>query len=565
MTARVNAAVPPSASLGDAMLARRKVTAQIEKESTEKTGLRSDVVTLWRGGAYHLYRYKRYTDIRLVFAPEQQAAFYGGDPDNFEYPRFDLDVCFFRVYENGVPVKPAHFLKWSEKGAGDGDLVFVSGHPGNTSRLLTVPEIEYLRDSQYPYILELLKRREVLLSNWGARSEENERRSRDDLFSYQNSRKVRDGELDEIRDPAFMAAKVEAENAFKKLLADRPDGKDALGAFERIAQAQKAIRSIEWRLRMLENARGFDSESFTFARSLLRAGDERVKQNGERLQEYSESHRASFEQQLFSDKPVYSDMEILTLGDSLEFMVDHLGYGDPLVQNVLAGKSPRARAAELVLGTKVRDLAFRRSLYDGGAAAVAAAKDPMIEVARLIDGESRALRKVAETLGEEKQQAQATMDRARFAVYGSATYPDATFTLRLSYGQVLGYEENGKQIPAHTTIGGLYERASEHHNKVPFDLPGRWIDRRAAVKTDTPYNFVSTADIIGGNSGSPTVNAAGEFVGIIFDGNLQSLSADFFFGPDMRALSVHSAGILEALRDVYQVPALADELVTGHR
>ncbi len=566
VTLRVNAAIPAGVTGNDAALARRKIFAEIEKESTDKTGLRSDVVTLYQGGAYHLYRYKKYTDVRLVFAPEQQAAFYGGDPDNFEYPRYDLDICIFRAYENNVAVKPAHFLKWSEKGAADGELTFVSGHPGNTSRLLTVPELEYTRDSALPYTDAVLKRREVLLSAWAARSEENFRRAREDLFSIQNSRKVRDGHLAALQDPVFFGAKVTAETNFKKQLADRPDGKDALAAFDRIADAQKIIAGIAPRLRLLENGAGFVSDSFTVARQLLRAGDERPKPNGERLREYSEARRESFEQQLFSDKPVYTDLEILMLSDSLTFFVEQLGATDPVVQQVLAGKSPRARAAELITTTQVREVAFRKQLYEGGSAAVAAAKDPMIELARLVDPEARALRKTNEAQTEIKQQAQAIIGKARFAIEGTGNYPDATFTLRLSYGPVLGYEENGQKIPAHTTIAGLYERSEKQHNKEPFDLPPRWIAKKSALDLSTPYNFVSTADIIGGNSGSPIVNKAAEFVGIIFDGNIQSLSGDFGYEDvQARALSVASPGILEALRKVYEVPTLANELVNGHR
>lgn len=566
VTSRVNAAVPLGQTGNDAALARRKIFAEIEKESLDKTGLRSDVVTLYQGGAYHLYRYKRYTDIRLVFAPEQQAAFYGGDPDNFEYPRYDLDICLFRVYENDAPVKPAHFLKWSANGAQDGELSFVSGHPGSTSRLLTVPELEYTRDSQLPYVDALLKRREVLLIAWSARSEENARRAKDDLFSIQNSRKVRDGHLAALQDPVFFGAKVAAETAFKKQLGDRPEGKEALAAFDRIAAAQKVIAGIAPRLRLLENAAAFNSDSFAIARQLLRAGEERPKPNGERLREYSDARRESFEQELFSDKPIHTDLEIVLLSDSLTAFVEQLGATDPLVQSVLAGKSPRARAAELINTTKVRDVAFRKKLYEGGAAAVAAAKDPLIELARLVDPEARTLRKTSEAQSEIKQQAQAIIGKARFALEGTSNYPDATFTLRLSYGPVVGYEENGQKVPAHTTIAGLYERSALQHNKEPFDLPPRWIAKKSAVNLSTPYNFISTADIIGGNSGSPTVNKAGEFTGIIFDGNIQSLSADFGYEDvQSRALSVHSAGILEALRKVYEVPALANELVNGHR
>jgi hypothetical protein len=566
VTARVNAGVPAGLGGDAAADARRKVIAEIEKESLDRTGLRSDVVTLYQGGAYHLYRYKRYTDIRLVFAPEAQAAFYGGDPDNFEFPRYDMDICLFRVYENGQPVHTEHFLKWSASGAREGELVFVSGHPGRTDRLLTTPELELMRDVQFPLLLETLKRREVLMSAWSARSEENSRRADSLLFYIKNSRKVRDGALAALQDPAFMAGKEAAEDDFKRRLAGSAEGAAALAAYRRIAVAEKIIARDYNRYRLLEGAIGFDSDSFVLVRTILRAGDERPKPSGERLAEYSDARRKPLELILFSDKPIYGEFEILRLGDSLTALVEQLGADDPTVQQVLAGKSPRARAAELVLGTQVRDVAFRRRLYAGGAAAVAAAKDPMIELARGIDDEARALRKVAEAEDEVKQQAQAVLGKARFDIEGASTYPDATFTLRLAYGTVSGYEEYGHHVAPITSIAGLYERADSHHGRPPFDLPPRWIERKAAIDLAAPMNFVSTADIIGGNSGSPTVNRAGEFVGIIFDGNIWSLADDFGYDDvQSRALSVHSAGILEALRKVYQVPALADELVNGHR
>jgi hypothetical protein len=566
VTGRVNAAIPIGMTGSEAALARRKILAEIEKESKDKTGLRSDVVTLYQGGAYHLYRFKRYTDIRLVFAPEAQAAFYGGDPDNFEYPRYDLDICLFRVYENGQPVKPTHFLTWSAKGAADGELVFVSGHPGRTSRLLTVPELAYLRDNRIPSTLAQLKRSEVLLTAWSGRSQENARRAREDLFGIQNSRKVYDGELSALQDASFFGAKVAAETAFKQLLSDRTDGREALAAYDRIAAAQTAIAGIARRQRLLDGAGGFGADSFGLARTLLRAGDERTKPNGERLPEYSDARRESFEQRLFSDKPIYADFEILLLGDSLTALTEQLGPNDPVVQAALAGKSPRVRAAELINGTQVRDLAFRHKLYDGGAAAVAAAKDPLIELARAIDAEARSLRKLVEAQTEIKQQAQALIGKSRFAIEGSSNYPDATFTLRLSFGTVKGYEEDGEKFAATTTFAGLYQRSADQLNHEPFDLPPRWVAKKAALNLSVPFNFVSTCDIIGGNSGSPVVNRAGEFVGIIFDGNIQSLSADFGYEEvQSRALSVHSAGIIEALKKIYEVPALVGELVNGHR
>lgn len=566
VTAQVNAAVPADAAPAEAFKARRKVMSRIEKESLEKTGLRSNVIMLYQGGAYHLYRFKRYTDVRLVFAPEQQVAFYGGDPDNFEFPRYDLDICLFRVYENGLPIKAAHYLKWSKTGASEGELTFVSGHPGRTDRLLTLTEIEYLRDVQFPYTLARLKRLDSLLTSWSARTAENARRAREDFFGVQNSRKARDGGLAGLQDPAFLKKKADAEQQFRLRLAANGEFAEAQAAYDKIAAAQAAIREHALRFRLLEGEHGFAGESFGLARTLLRAGEERPKPNGERLKEFTDSEKQSLELALFSDKPIYEDYETLRLADSLTFLAEQLGYNDPLVQQVLAGRSPRERAAELIRTTKVRDVAFRKKLYEGGEAAVAAANDPLIELARLVDPEARELRKFMETQDEAKQQAHAAIARARFKLEGTGKYPDATFTLRLSFGPVVGYEEDGKKVPALTTFAGLYQRSAEMNNKSPFDLPARWLKKKDALNLSTPFNFVSTADIIGGNSGSPVVNRAGEFVGIIFDGNLQSLVLDFAYDDvQARALSVHSSAILEALNKVYGVKELARELQTGKR
>ncbi len=563
-TARVNAAVPKDADPAAAFLARRKVIAQIEKESLAKTGLRSDVVTLWQGGAYHLYRYKRYTDVRLVFAPEYQIAFYGGEPDNFEFPRYNLDICLFRAYEDGKPARIKNYLHVSPDGPREGELVFVSGHPGRTSRLLTVAELQNIRDQQLPFRLETVKRREVLLSNWSLRSEENARRAKGMLFFAKNSRKRSDGQLAGLLEPGLFAAKVKAETDFKGQLAGQPELADALAAYDRIADATRILAGQAPRYELLEYGRAFNCESFYIARTLLRAAEERPKPNGERLREFSDSGKVSLELELFSEKPIYTDLETLTLADSLTFFVNQRGVNDPLVQSVLAGKSPRDRAAELINGTKVRDVASRKQLYDGGSNAVFAAKDPMIELARLVDPESRALRKVSETQNEAKQQAHAAIARARNTLLGLTDYPDATFTLRLAFGVVKGWEEDGKTVPAFTTVGGLYARAAEMKNQPPFDLPPAWVKRPPQLNPQTPFNFVGSCDIVGGNSGSPVVNRAGEFVGIIFDGNLQSLSWDYVFNDAQgRATSVDSAAILEALKNVYMASKLVNELKTG--
>jgi hypothetical protein len=566
VTSRVNAAVPAGVPAEEAFKARRRVIESIEKESLDRTGFRSDVVTLFQGGAYHLYRFKKYTDVRLVFAPEQQIAFFGGDPDNFEYPRFDLDVCLFRVYEHDRPVKVPHFLKWSAQGVAPGELTFVSGHPGRTDRLLTVAELEYLRDVAFPYQLERLKRREVLLNAWGQRSAENRRRSRDDLFGLQNSRKARDGGHAGLYDPAILRAKQSAEANFRQRLAARPEFADALAAYDRIATAQQAVGRLALRYRLLEGEHGFSSESFGLARTLLRSGDEFPKPSGERLKGFGDAGKESLELELFSDKPIHEDLEIVSLADSLTFLAEKLGWADPLVQQVMAGQSPRARARQLIRTTKVRDVAFRKQLYAGGAAAVRAAQDPLIEVARMVDPEARELRRQMEAHDETRQQAHAAIGRARFQLDGANTYPDATFTLRLSYGTVKGYSEEGKEVPPITTMAGLYQRAASQEYQPPFDLPPRWMKKRSSINPNTPLNFIGTHDIIGGNSGSPVVNRAGEFVGIIFDGNLQSLVLDFAYEDvEARALSVHSTGILESLRKVYGAKALADELVNGRR
>ncbi len=566
VTDRVNAAVKTDSNPEDAFAARRAVMAEIEKESLEKTGLRSDVVTLYQGGRYHLYRFKKYTDVRLVFAPEQQIAFFGGDPDNFEYPRFDLDICLFRAYENGKPAKVEHYLKWSSKGVSEGDLVFVSGHPGNTSRQLTMAELEYLRDQHFPYVLQRLNSLEVMLLAYSARSNENARRAKDTLFGVQNSRKAREGMFAGLLNSQLMTQKQTAEQALRTAVAQDPNAKEVLVSWERIADAQHVIASNAQQYNLLEGAHAFNSTLFDIARTIARAVEEKDKPNGERLREFRDSNLESLELQLFSEEPIYDDFEQIKLADSLTWLVKQLSFSHPLVQKVLAGRSPRHRAAELVLGTKLKDVMLRRKLYAGTVADVEAAHDTMIELARLVDPEARAVRKIIETQDEIKRQAHARIIQTRFALEKTSSYPDATFTLRLAFGTVIGYEENGQAIPYQTTFAGLYERAAAHLYKPPFDLPRRWIDWKSKLNLHTPFNFVSTADIIGGNSGSPVVNREGEFVGIIFDGNLQSLVLDFAYTDfQVRAISVNSQAIIEALRKVYGAAELVNEIIGRKR
>jgi len=566
VTDRVNAAVKPDIKPAEAFAARRKVIADISKESTDKTGLRSDVVTLYQGGMYHLYRFKKYTDVRIVFAPEQQIAFYGGDPDNFEYPRYDFDICLMRVYEDKKPAKIDHYLKWSSHGAEDNELVFVSGHPGRTDRLNTVSELKYIRDQQMPRTLQMLNRLEVLLLSYSGRSEENARKAKELLFGVQNSRKARLGGLEGLMDPALIASKEKSEAILRDAVLKNEKLKDATYAWDKIEGANKVANAHAKEINLLEGGRAFNSTLFGIARHLVRAAEEKPKPNGERLREYSDSNLDSLKFQLFSEEPLYDDFEILKLANSLMFLAEQFGEDAPIVQKVLAGKSPNDRAVELVAGSKLKDVATRQKLYEGGKEAIMASNDPMIALAKLIDPESRAIRKIYETEVEEvKRQAYAQIAKAKFAVEGTSTYPDATFTLRLSFGQVKGYMENGKTVPFETTFAGLYERAAEHKNKEPFDLPRRWEERKDKLDLKTPFNFVCTADIIGGNSGSPVINKNAEVVGLIFDGNIQSLVLDYAYTDVVaRAVAVHSQGIIEALRKVYDADDIADEM-TGKK
>ena len=465
VTAQVNAAVKPEMTPEQAFAARRAVMAAIEKVSLDQTGLRSDVITLYQGGQYHLYRYKKYTDVRLVFAPEHQIAFFGGDPDNFEYPRFNLDICLFRAYENGRPAKLEHYLKWSGKGVSERELVFVSGNPGSTDRQLTVDELEAQRDLLLPFRLDRLHDLEVMLAAYSARGEENARRARKMFLGVQNSRKATEGRQAGLLDPALMAKKRAEEAQLRQALSSQ---KEALAAWDEIRQAQRVLAPVHAPYALLESGQGFNSTLFSIARTLLRAAGEKSKPNGERLREFRESNRESLELRLFSEEPIYDDFEQVKLADSLTWLAQKMGFANPLVQKVLAGKSPRDRAAELVAGTKLKAVAARRQLYAADPSALQQAGDPMLELARLVDPEARRLRAIVETQDEAKQQAYAKIAHAKFAVEKGATYPDATFTLRLAFGEATGYVEDNRPVPFQTTFAGLFERAASHHDTPPL-------------------------------------------------------------------------------------------------
>ena len=562
VTDRVNAATEGAKNTEEEFAKRKAVIAEIQKESTEKSGFRTDVVTLYQGGEYWLYRYKKYTDVRLVFAPEQQAAFYGGDPDNFTYPRYDLDMALYRVYENGKPVDSKDYLKWNPQGAGDGELVFVSGHPGSTQRSDTYTSLVFDRDTVTPIVIQVLKRRIATLKDYAARGPEQARQAASQIFSLENSLKVYVGRLEGLQDKKLMEKKQKEEDDFRAKVDANPElkrdyGKAWDGVAEAIDKARPRIKE--------QYFRSADSQLAGLAITLVTYVAEIRKPDGERLEGFHDSQLESLKLRLFSPAPIYPEMEIARMTSALEADVRELGPNDAWIKAVLDGRTPKDAANQTISGTKVGEAAFRKSLAEGGPTAVDASTDPLIAMARRIDPIRREqikwfeknVQSVEERSGEE-------LGKARFAVYGKNAYPDATFTLRLSYGRVMGYPMNGTKAPYKTTMYGLYDRAASFDNKVPFDLPKRYVDGKDKLDLSTPFNFVTTNDIIGGNSGSPVVNRNGDVVGLIFDGNIQSLVGDFVYDSyQNRAVAVHTAAMTEALKKLYGAQKLVDELM-GH-
>jgi Peptidase S46 len=564
VTSRVNAAVKAGVTPEEAEAAHKAVEAAIEKESFDRTGFYSEVVTLFGGARYDLYQYKKYPDVRLVFSPDWNMASFGGDPDNFEFPRFDLDICLFRIYEHGKPLKTTDYLKWNSAGPAKDQLVFVAGHPGSSQRLVTMDELDYQRDLRLPMLVGELDRIEQALRIFSATSSEHAREAGETLAYVANSRKAYHGFLKGLRDPDLLKAKAQEETNFRVWLAQHPEQKEAPDAYARVREAVQADRD---NFKAYQAYERFASRSdlFNMARTLVRAAAERAKPNGERLPAYRESSLPSLEFRLFSGRPYYPDLEVFFLGDALENLVKEYGEDDALVKKLLAGKSPHARAEELVRRTKIEDIAVRKKLYAGGEKALQTSLDPLLDFTAAMDSAARAARKIDDNDDEIKRRAYAKIYQARVDLKRAPSYPDATGTLRLAYGTVSGYQADGKFIEPLTDFAGLYAHSAEHHNESPFDLSPAWVEQKSKLNLATPFNFVTTADILGGNSGSPVVNQKGEFVGIIFDGNEPSLSGRYAYDPAQnRSVAVDSAAIVEALRQIYHADALVAELESGH-
>ncbi|MDB4992475.1 MAG: Peptidase [Parcubacteria group bacterium] len=566
VTDKVLDAVSKAKNLDQKTQMRRAVIADIEKKSLEGTGMRSDVVTLYNGGKYHLYRYKKYTDIRLVFAPEAAIAGYGGDIDNYEFPRYCLDVTFFRVYENGKPlVSPNHFT-WYTGAPTLGQTLFVVGHPGTTDRLTTFDRIKLTRDILMPKTMDYIHRKEVSLQQYAGRSLERARRADDELHSIRNVRKRYEGQLAAIQSPAFLKQLEDRETAIRSAIKKDPALKKLAGnAWDDVKKATETLIANRDEFIMFEGGRAFDTEYFALARTIVRLTDEDTKPNAKRLQEFGDARRASLMDRLYSAAPIYSDLEEHTFTDSLRNLVETIGFKDKDVLKILNGKSVETIAKECISKTKLGSVAERKRLVKGGHSAVKASKDPFIQLASLIDKRARKIRTLIENeVQTVTQDAYGRIAQALFGLYGEALYPDATFTLRLAYGTQVPYATQKVPEPAYTTIGGVFQHGEQHSFDGAWKLPERWEKNRAKLeKNPAAFNFITTHDTHGGNSGSPVITKDKEIVGLLFDGLVETQGGDsFMYMADSKehTVCVHSEGIYSLLKTIYGADELAKEL-----
>jgi hypothetical protein len=562
VTDRVSRSVPAGASAKTAAAERTKIIKTIEEECGKTAADAScQVVTMYRGGQYKLYRFSRYSDVRLVFAPEGQIAFFGGDPDNFTYPRWNLDVSFVRAYIDGKPAATPHHFVWSPAGTKEGDLTFVIGNPGSTGRLNTMAQLEYLRDVQYPVQLDQLKR---LIETYHALSRSDDARGkalRNTIFGLENSQKAIAGYQSGLLDPRMMARKREWERTFRARVEADPALRRQYGrAWLVIADVSLRRKQIDVR-RRYHSAGAYGSRLLSLALGTLRYGTETAKPDTARLQPYQEANRQTLERNLFGGAPIDLVQEKALLAAYFTAMQRELPATDPVLRQALQGRTPEAAAQAMVDGATLTSGDDRKALATGPRAALAASADPFLQLARVIDPLERALTREAADLTDREAQANEQVARALLAVYGNSVAPDATFSLRISDGEVRRYPMNGTVAAPYTTFNGLYERAAAFGEQPPFDVPARWKERRDSLAPDTPFNGVSTNDIIGGNSGSPVINRDAEVVGLIFDGNIEMLPNRFLFTERVaRSVWVDSRAIVHALRRVYDAFPLADEL-----
>ena len=567
VTDKVAAAVTASMTPQEISAARQKAIQAIQGEP--QPGVNRQVVSLYAGAVHHLYTYKVYSDVRLVFGVEYQTGFYGGDADNFTYPRYNVDVSMFRLYENDKPAETPNYLKWSPKGSVEGELVFTTGHPGSTQRLNTLAHLKYRRDAALPFSIATLEMREAAVKAWMAQSEENARQARTELFGIQNGLKSQRGQLSGLQDPAVMAKKEASEKRLRAELAKNPAKQKELGdAWDTIEKSLEVARQIDAERNFIANAAGLNSTLFAQARQMVRAaynppaaGAAAGRGAGGRGGQGAPAG-APGGGRGGAQPPVDIAREKLNLAGSLAFMQKQLGVDHAIVKRILAGKTPEARAAELVDGTRITDTEIRNLLQAGGKATIDISTDPMVVLARSLEADAQAVTKRFDAeVTAVQAAAYPKIGEAVFVVDGPKAYPDATGTLRLSYGTVKGYVEDGRKVPPYTVTAGLYERAAQHGGQPDYALAPKWVEAKPALDPKTPFNFASTNDIVGGNSGSAVVNRKGEIVGLVFDGNIQMLPGYFVYEETVnRAVSVDSRIVLESLRKVYKADALANEI-----
>ncbi len=536
--------------------------SRIENEcSGKKEDIRCDVVTLYFGGKYHLYKYQRYQDVRLVFAPEIAIANFGGDPDNFMFPRYDLDMALLRAYDKDAPLKTGQFFKWSSSGAVPGELTFVSGHPGRSERLLTIPELEFQRDVYLPYRIFYLSEFRGLITEFQTRGAEQKRFSMATLLEIENSLKAFKGRLEALQDKTFFTEKVADENLLRRKINSNPVLKRQYGnAWAEIAKAEASYKDILKDYQFIERDRGFSSTLYSHAKTLVRAVTELTKPNDKRFREYIDANMPVVKQELFSTAPIYDEFEELTLTFSLTKLREALGVDSPFIKKLFGSKAPEEIAKALIQGTKLKDVKFREALFAGGPEALQKSDDPMLQFAREVDVTAREIRRTYEdTIEASLKKNGELVAKAFFAINGTDTYPDATSTLRLTYGKVVGYVEKGDVVKPITVFRGMFDR---HTGRDPFALPESWLKAKSTLDLNTPMNFCTTNDIIGGNSGSPVFDKNAEIIGLIFDGNIQSLGGDYGFDESVnRAVAVHSAAILTGLKKIYNAERIVTELM----
>ena len=566
VTAQVNAAVPAGAG-ADRAATLQGEAAQAIQDRCDQSGptAHCEVINMYRGGQYRLYRFRRWTDARLVFVPEAQAASFGGDPDNFTYPRHDLDMSVLRVYENGQPIRTDNFFRWSANGSREGDVVFVTGNPGNTSRLLTIAQLEYLRDTQYPAYLSAIASQIAVVQQLMQQFPERAPALRNQLFYMQNSQKAVTGYQSGLLDNRLLERKRQWERDFRARVNANPELRRQYGAaWDNLVRINREEATLDVRRRYYAFG-AYNTRLLSAAGALVRMPVETAKPDSARLPAYRDENRVNVEGMLNSTAPVDTAQEIRFLTAYFAAMQRELPATDPVRRQALGNRTPEAAARAMVQATQIGTADQRRAILQGGAQAVAASTDPFIQLARVIDPLSRPIITRWTALVNEEGQNGALVSRALLAVFGSSVAPDATFSLRISDGTVLRYAYNGTFAPAYTTFHGLYDRSASFNNESPWNLLPRWVAARDRLNLATPFNAVGTNDITGGNSGSPVINRDGEIIGLAFDGNIEQLPLDFIYLETTggRAVWVDSRGIIEALRRVYGAGALADELVRG--